>query len=452
MAREKWEGKYPSHLDVTTPDTGRANLVADWAREHVHPTTRINEETIASITERYNGFSDEDDVARFFNEIILREVEFSSDVEREAAINYLKATFHQSGFLQLGSSQWCFHMDVLLRTTHTDRLTRKRVVGDEVVPFATVLTPKKDLVITTTPMGFVVDEIATFNSLMVGFDYRNTNNIEAQFFEPEADKDYVVKTRARVRLDFSDFSEDGKPKIIVEHNSVSYGNSLVEDAVKKTLHYKLLQLKLALNALEHVNNEAVQNLLEQGRQLLELIEPHRRTKDPQIFVELGRILDCCLATLKTPGGDKLKCKKMVAELATLASEVSGHHSPLLRNLGTSLLVFSSLALVAFGILAAIPTGGASLLAIVLSAVGVQASTAVTGIVVSGLTGLGFFKAGNEIGRARAVSAYKQAFEKYAEQSEIEIDSPSIDSALGSSGAEDIDSVGSPTSIDSGARV
>ncbi len=174
----------------------------------------------------------------------------------------------------------------------------------------------------------------------------------------------------------------------------------------------------ALEAFEeelnkHSNATAAdkQKLYTQGYEVLQQIKDVIKN-DPQEsnLAQMSKVLKACTNALKISGHDENQFKRHIGELATLSQEISGHGSPRLKKLGIGLLVFAGLALVAVGILAAIPTGGTSLLLVVAGAVGMQAAIAATAatITVAGVAGAGFFRKSRETGLAKLVTGFREA--------------------------------------------
>jgi hypothetical protein len=117
--------------------------------------------------------------------------------------------------------------------------------------------------------------------------------------------------------------------------------------------------------------------------------------------QLKVVLNCCA---------QYDSQESLANLVAISRDLTGKSSPLFRKLGIGLLVFAGLALVAVGILAAIPTGGSSLLLVVAGAVGMQAAIATTAatITVAGVAGAGFFRKSRETGLAKSVTGFREA--------------------------------------------
>ena len=164
---------------------------------------------------------------------------------------------------------------------------------------------------------------------------------------------------------------------------------------------------------------------QQGKKLLADItafagdDPSKLNKKD--LVDLNRVLDCCTPILVNQNNTK-----KINEMANLSQEVSGKASPFWKKLGAGLLVFAALALVVTGVLAAIPSGGTSLLLVALGAVGV--STGVAAAAAGGTTALAagsgavLFKTSSEKGLAKSVSEFKSAISKLQNDEKSEIDS------------------------------
>lgn len=107
--------------------------------------------------------------------------------------------------------------------------------------------------------------------------------------------------------------------------------------------------------------------------------------------------------------DPEKSKKNAEELANLSTHVSGKSSRAWKSLGISLLVFASAALVVAGVLAAIPTGGSSLLLSAIGGVGLATTLGVgAGVAATGAIGAAALYHGREKGLAKSVHKFKDA--------------------------------------------
>jgi hypothetical protein len=109
-------------------------------------------------------------------------------------------------------------------------------------------------------------------------------------------------------------------------------------------------------------------------------------------------------------------------LAGMSHEVSGRASSAWKALGIGLLAFACIALVVAGVLAAIPTGGSSLLLTVAGATGLSLGAAAglgAGIVGgAALSGAASVAVGSEKGLAKSLSNFKAALHNMKEEDEI----------------------------------
>jgi len=413
MAQDNWEGDYSSYVDVTSPNRGSSAFTLDWVRELNHLDTSVDGVLLTDIAPGYNNFATEADVVTFLNEQILHKINFRNTAEKEAAINYLKLTFHQGGYLAPASSAIALSM-FEKRTVNVwmgARKNRKEVPTETVLAFATVNNPHKVLTISTSPSGLTIQEVSTVERLVIAFDHRVQNELD-DFFEPDAGNEFVLKSKAIVTIDFTTTAAKiGEPNVVAEHNSISYGNAYLKNLIHQTLMYKLFVFKSELSKLKHSEVKAIQDLWKEGIKLLKLIEPNVNTRDVTVYVEVNNALDCLIAALNTPNSQTEARRDNAHKLALLSKEVSGHESPVLKMLGAGLLVFAGLALVAGGVLAVIPTGGASLLAVILAAVGGEMGAVAFGSTVSvaASVGFGFFRASHATGLARSLTKFNETY-------------------------------------------
>lgn len=126
---------------------------------------------------------------------------------------------------------------------------------------------------------------------------------------------------------------------------------------------------------------------------------------PDHFVELTNVLCSCNRALNDPE------PFVVRELADFSKTVSGRASPAWRKLGLGLALFACAIMVAAGILAAIPSGGSSLLLTTLGAAGIpmlaaNISAGATGALA--LTGFGLFAGKRKKGLAKRLSSFEKA--------------------------------------------
>ncbi|ETO92700.1 hypothetical protein [Legionella oakridgensis] len=141
---------------------------------------------------------------------------------------------------------------------------------------------------------------------------------------------------------------------------------------------------------------------------------------PDHLADLTRVLSCATQTLNDVD-DKDKTRKNIGELAKISQHVSGRSSAW-KNVGIGLLVFACAALLCIGILAAIPSGGSSLLLTVAGAAGlsVAATAGITvGAAASAVAGAGLFAHGKEKGLAKEVSEFKAALKEITKENRSE---------------------------------
>lgn len=184
--------------------------------------------------------------------------------------------------------------------------------------------------------------------------------------------------------------------------------------LRHVLEYKrytanLLRFDSELVPVVDLNNGSKnrEKLQEQGNKVLTEVRKIA-THDPcklseKLLAELSDVLESCYESLKSPN-DKAK----VAKLVELSQTVSGKESTHWKMLGASLLLFAGLALIVAGVLAAIPTGGSSLLLVVANATGINLVVGGATIGLAAATGFLFFKSNSANGLARSISEFQHA--------------------------------------------
>ena len=243
MTQSKWEKVRSSPVDISQIDTGTHSLQGDWKRELAHPTT-INGTRLAEYAISYNNFNSLEDVTLFFNEVILKDMTFANEQEKENVNQFLQSSFHQGCFLDPLSAAICHAMKE--KTAYKKLQDGQEVEVEEVIPYATLTNPHKLLEIVTTKTGFTIHQTMTAKTLMKAEVYfeqhhdENDEESEDRFFKPDGGKDYVIRARGKLELDFSNFSKnDNLPKITVLENNISYGNTIIE---RKLDHRSLMQM------------------------------------------------------------------------------------------------------------------------------------------------------------------------------------------------------------------
>jgi hypothetical protein len=111
--------------------------------------------------------------------------------------------------------------------------------------------------------------------------------------------------------------------------------------------------------------------------------------------DVNAVLEATTTALKEPSNIENTQK-----LVELSQSVSGKASPKWKRLGAALIMFAGLALIAAGVLSAIPSGGSSLLLVIAGAVALS--------VTSGATGFGIFQHNRAQGLAQSLRELKDA--------------------------------------------
>ena len=145
--------------------------------------------------------------------------------------------------------------------------------------------------------------------------------------------------------------------------------------------------------------------------------------DSKSLADLNTVLPHCNTILDKPDIKSHEAQESLRRLASLSNEVSGKAPSLWKALGVGLLTFACLALVVGGILAAIPSGGTSLLLTVAGAAGLGGGLLAASAIGAGV---GAFY-GREKGLAKSLTDFKSSLEhiKEEEPSAGNDDSPRI---------------------------
>jgi len=203
----------------------------------------------------------------------------------------------------------------------------------------------------------------------------------------------------------------------IENNTYVHENAVTDFHDKSAKEYKDNYNSFHSSLLSYTpQNENEKNFHDSGFEILKQInkiianQGDLATMKPKNLSQLNRVLEDCTQAFDviTQGGD---IEPISQELAKLSQEVSGRASPKWQALGKGLLLFACAALVVAGVLAAIPSGGASLL---LAAAGVAGAA-----LVVGAAGLGTQAASSEKGLAQSVSYYKSAIKNLTNNDSIE---------------------------------
>lgn len=185
-------------------------------------------------------------------------------------------------------------------------------------------------------------------------------------------------------------------------NPIGDVNFLKSPSAKAVHEYydHLQQFDKALHAFQTNAKAKRQDFHDRGVMLLHHVQAiaggDPKSLDSKSLADLSMVLAHATQALNHPG-DEHNMRK----LAGLSKVVSGHASPKWQALGLCLLGFACAALVVVGVLAAIPSGGLSLSAAVVGAIGLTAM-ATGGTVLA--------KTNREKGLAKEVSHFKSALD------------------------------------------
>lgn len=201
-AKNKWADfkANSSNLNVATPNMGDSNLQADWHRAaYGEYPININGVPLEKIADHFNQFKTEADVLQFFEKIILNNFTGNKE-DKENAVNYLKQSFHQGGFLYPVSSALATEL--------------KGVDGKTM---CTLSNSHRDshVNIQTTSTGFKIQEYVDAKALLPAVDSLMKYAPEGRIY-PEQGKDSIIKAEATIAIDFSKNSNN--PSLAVESN------------------------------------------------------------------------------------------------------------------------------------------------------------------------------------------------------------------------------------------
>lgn len=197
-------------------------------------------------------------------------------------------------------------------------------------------------------------------------------------------------------------------------------NSHTESSKKQEIAKKLALENYQKNLSEleqelarQPRNDKDKNLLAKGQDVLTQVQTIAADKpqelDEKSLNDLNLVLVCVRQSVISQNLDKTK--ERVRELTALAQQVAGHASPGWQKLSFAILVFACVALIAVGLLAAIPSGGSSLLLSVLGATSLGATTLGsigTGVVAAtAVTGSALAVHHREKGLAKSVNRFKE---------------------------------------------
>ncbi|MBL7480563.1 hypothetical protein [Legionella bononiensis] len=187
------------------------------------------------------------------------------------------------------------------------------------------------------------------------------------------------------------------------------------------------ELSLADFARTISGDQKKQQLYDSGQDVLRNIKKiAAENPDSRSLADLNATLPHCTYVIQNHDQpDNPEYQESMRRLASLSQHVSGATSPGWKALGAGLMTFTCLALIVAGVLAAIPTGGTSLLMTVVGAAGLSVGTAVGigvgAVAVTAGTGFAAYKAGSEHGLAHSISEFKSALHEIKHDEKVNED-------------------------------
>lgn len=192
-----------SNLNITYRNTDESSIQLDWFRAGTQNKIFVNGVALSNIAKAYNQFKSQDDVIRFFNEIILKD--FTGTKEQKVQANkYLTTTFRQGGLLYPVSSA----------------LARSFLMPDGV---GIIPVPARQKVnIQTSVSGFSVQELCSCAKISLR-DSDNTLNLmhlanDDGIIKSEDESDELIVAEGTVSVDFSKTPEH--PSLTVLSNKI----------------------------------------------------------------------------------------------------------------------------------------------------------------------------------------------------------------------------------------
>jgi hypothetical protein len=231
----------------------------------------------------------------------------------------------------------------------------------------------------------------------------NTFGSQRAFSEEASEQFYLksAKTNKKnsINTDDIEFLQTPEPVAIAEYRAnlakfesslANYEKTIGNDDNKQKFH------DMGLNVLKNIK---------------QIAGDHPEALDSQSLADLNAVLPHCTTILESPDLKSPAAQESLRRLASLSNEVSGKAPSLWKTLGVGLLTFACIALVVGGILAAIPSGGSSLLLTVAGAAGLGGG--LVGASAIG-AGVGVFY-GREKGLAKSLTNFKSALDHIKEE-------------------------------------
>lgn len=208
-----------SGVDISVPYLGHNNLHEDWRRQSRNKDSFfVNGIALDEIAKSYNDFASEEDVLRFFDEVILQDFEDSEEQKKEALV-YLTRAFYHGGLMNPVSSALTMELFKDENGNHHG---------------APELRDQK-INIETTATGFRVQEFCSLGEVRL-HDPENDLGLahladEEGVIRAEDGIGALVVAEGRVAIDFSKSREN--PSLAVESNKIDIRHPTLRECLDK---------------------------------------------------------------------------------------------------------------------------------------------------------------------------------------------------------------------------
>jgi hypothetical protein len=198
--------------EAGTINKGNSNILLDWVRLCGEDAV-INDIKVADYKETYANFNNKNSLETFFSSVILENFKVNND--KQKAVDYLMTTFHQGGLM--------YPVSAALPIFLFEKLGAQPQGG------------VRQIRITPTQNGFKIQEIYTAKKIAFVIEDKMTPQLKKLSPVKELplmeDENYLIKAGASVDVDFS--ADAANPKVTVESNYISFGNSTLASALNQ---------------------------------------------------------------------------------------------------------------------------------------------------------------------------------------------------------------------------
>lgn len=203
---------------INKPSIANSNILADWQRAIQCDTVnvKINGKLLSEYAERFNNFQEEENLKKFFKEIILAKL--SSDKLEEFS-DYLMKSLHQGGLMYPVSSALRSHMRE--QDTKAGKYYEYGAPRDG--------TLKHNIAIVSTESGFKVQEFCQAQEVVIHRQTSMSHLVDESnpVLTPDPGKEYILKAQGTIDVDF--LENNKSPTIGVESNTIDFGNKKLKE-------------------------------------------------------------------------------------------------------------------------------------------------------------------------------------------------------------------------------